>query len=172
MGAEEAEELIEPWRSAVQLEWRVACVRIPRFPIGAVWRAARRGDLGAIGVQLLLPFRAPEQSSLTTRGAPGFSPANAAAPNRSSAPAITTLLPPSPSPSPSDWQDARPLPGHWDDSPIVLTELAGPMTTAGRRRLRAVSAAAGRVGIRAGMTVAEARAICSELLEYPSGGRK
>ena len=30
----------------MQLEWRVACVRIPRFPIGAVWRAARRGDLG------------------------------------------------------------------------------------------------------------------------------
>src|SRR5207248_9916130 len=60
-----------------------------------------------------------------------------------------------------------PLPGHWDDSPIVLTEPAGPKTTAGRRRLRAVSAAAGRAGIRAGMTIAEARAICAELHEYP-----
>ena len=33
--------------------------------------------------------------------------------------------------------------------------------------MRAVSAAAGRVGIRAGMTIAEARAICAELHEYP-----
>ena len=146
----------------MQLEWRVACVRIPRFPIGAVWRAARRGDLGATGVQLLLPFRATEKSSLTTREAPGFSPASAGAPSPSSASAISTLLPPS-----GHLPDARPLPGHWDDSPIVLTELAGPKTTAGRRRLRAVSAAAGRAGIRAGMTIAEARAICAELHEYP-----
>ena len=146
----------------MQLEWRVACVRIPRFPIGAVWRAARRGDLGATDVQLLLPFRATEHQSLTTPGAPpGFSPANGAAPNPSSAPAISTLLPP------PSWPDARPLPGHWDDSSIVLTELAGPKTTAGRRRLRAVSAAAGRAGIRAGMSIAEARAMCAELHEYP-----
>jgi len=33
--------------------------------------------------------------------------------------------------------------------------------------LRAVSAAAGRAGIRAGMTIAEARAICAELQEFP-----
>ena len=146
----------------MQLEWRVACVRIPRFPIGAVWRAARRGDLGATSVQLLLPFRVSEKSSLTARPASGFSPANADAPSPNSASAISTLLPDS-----GQWPDARPLPGHWDDSPIVLTEPAGPKTTAGRRRLRAVSAAAGRTGIRAGMTIAEARAICAELQEYP-----
>src|SRR5438067_799800 len=134
----------------------------PRDPSGAAWRAARRGDLGATGVQLLLPFRATEKSSLTTREAPGFSPASAGAPSPSSASAISTLLPPS-----EHLPDARPLPGHWDDSPIVLTELAGPKTTAGRRRLRAVSAAAGRAGIRAGMTIAEARGICAELHEYP-----
>src|SRR5206468_773903 len=55
----------------------------------------------------------------------------------------------------------------WDERPIVLTEVAGSTSTAGRRRLRAVSAAAGRAGIRAGMTIAEARAMCGELLEYP-----
>jgi len=141
----------------VQLEWRVACVRIPRFPIGAVWRAARRGDLGATGVQLLLPFRATEHPSLTSR--PGataaFSPVNGGAPSPSSDSAISTAL-----------LSPDPLRGHWDDAPIVLTEHAGPKTTIGRRRLRAVSAAAGRAGIRAGMTLAEARAICTELHEF------
>ena len=45
----------------MQSEWRVACVRIPRFPIGAVWRAVRRGDAGtdAVGAQLLLPLQLP-----------------------------------------------------------------------------------------------------------------
>jgi len=139
----------------VQLEWRVACVRIPRFPIGAVWRAARRGDLGASDVQLLLPFRITEQPSLTNHSAEAaFSPGNGGAPSPNSDSVISTL------PSPA------PLRGHWDDAPIVLTEQAGPKTTAGRRRLRAVSAAAGRVGIRAGMTLAEARAICTELQEF------
>src|SRR5580704_16122583 len=31
--------IIIQWRCDVSPEWRVACVRIPRFPIGAVWRA-------------------------------------------------------------------------------------------------------------------------------------
>ena len=149
----------------MQLEWRVACVRIPRFPIGAVWRAARRGDLGASDVQLMLPFRAMEPPRLTTQRAPDASSAgSAAAPSLNSPPAISTLRPIS-----GSWTDAPPLPGHWDDAPIVLTELGGgsPKAIAGRRRLRAVSAAAGRAGIRAGMTIAEARAICAELREYP-----
>ena len=148
----------------MQLEWRVACVRIPRFPIGAVWRAARRGDLGATDVQLLLPFRATEPPHhLTTRSeASAFSPANAAVPSPNSPPAIST-----PRPTSGPWRNAPSLPGHWDDAPIVLTELGGPKAVAGRRRLRAVSAAAGRAGIRAGMTIAEARAICAELHEYP-----
>ena len=154
----------------MQLEWRVACVRIPRFPIGAVWRAARRGDLGASDVQLLLPFRAAEPMHLTSGPArpmqppaPSvFSPASADAPSLNSASAISTLRPVS-----MPWPEALPLPGHWDDAPIVLAELGGPKTSAGRRRLRAVSAAAGRAGIRAGMTIAEARAMCAELQEYP-----
>lgn len=145
----------------MQLEWRVACVRIPRFPIGAVWRAARRGDLGVSDVQLLLPFRAPEETRLTRRATAASSRENAAVPSRNSPPATFIPIPAS-----GGWS-VPPAPGHWDDSPIVLTEAAGPKTTAGRRRLRAVSAAAGRAGIRAGMTIAEARAICAELQELP-----
>lgn len=142
----------------MQLEWRVACVRIPRFPIGAVWRAARRGDLGASGVQLLLPFRAPEKADLTSPPRPlAFSRGNGGAPSLSSESATSTATLLSP---------RLPSSEHWDDLPIVLTEPAGPKTTAGRRRLRAVSAAAGRAGIRAGMTLAEARAICAEVHEY------
>src|SRR5947209_94312 len=99
--------LIEPWRSSVQLEWRVGCVRIPRFPIGAVWRAARRGDLGATDVQLLLPFRATERERLTTRPS-AFSPANGGAPNPNSPSAISMLLPVS-----RAWPEAPSLPGHW-----------------------------------------------------------
>lgn len=146
----------------MQLEWRVACVRIPRFPIGAVWRAAQRGDLGASDVQLLLPFRAPEKADLTSPPRPlAFSRGNGDAPSPSSESATSTATLPLPLPSP------RPISGeHWDDIPIVLTEPAGPKTTAGRRRLRAVSAAAGRAGIRAGMTLAEARAICADVHEY------
>ena len=145
------------------LEWRVACVRIPRFPIGAVWRAARRGDLGASDVQLLLPFRATEQARLTTpMTSSAFSAANGDAPSPSSPPAISTRRPTA-TPGP----EAPLRQGHWDDVPIVLAELGGPKAPAGRRQLRAVSAAAGRAGIRAGMTIAEARAMCAELLEYP-----
>ena len=145
----------------MQLEWRVACVRIPRFPIGAVWRAARRGDLGVSDVQLLLPFRAPEEARLTKQATSASSRENVAAPNRNSSAA--TFIP---MPTSAGWS-VPPAPGHWDDSPIVLTEAASPKTTAGRRRLRAVSAAAGRAGIRAGMTIAEARAVCAELQELP-----
>ena len=114
----------------MQSLWRVACVRIPRFPIGAVWRAARRGETGTAGVggQLLLPLSVPEASL----------PAN---PRGSSAP-------------PSN------APAHWDDVAIALTDAAG-------KRLQAVSAAAGRAGMRAGMRPTEARALCADLVELP-----
>lgn len=141
----------------MQSEWRVACVRIPRFPIAAVWRSARRGDLGASGVQLLLPFQAlgeKERSPDGQRPSPSrersSSPASAVAPSRTTARPRDASAP------------NAPASGHWDDQPIVLTEGAGT-----RRRLRAVSAAAARAGIRAGMSVAEARATCAELEELP-----
>ena len=49
----------------MQSLWRVACVRIPRFPIGAVWRAVQRAGsgTGGAGAQLLLPFTAPPTPS-------------------------------------------------------------------------------------------------------------
>ncbi|MEX2152428.1 MAG: hypothetical protein WD825_03765, partial [Gemmatimonadaceae bacterium] len=46
----------------------------------------------------------------------------------------------------------------WDDSLLVLTDGA-----ATRPKLRSVSAAAAREGVRAGMTLAEARALCARL---------
>jgi protein ImuB len=114
----------------VQSLWRVACVRIPRFPIGAVWRAARRGETGtaARDGQLLLPLSLPEAS-------PPQSPHASSAPPSSA-------------------------PGHWDDVAIALTDATG-------KRLRAVTAAAGRAGVRAGMRPTEARALCAELVELP-----
>jgi len=114
----------------VQSLWRVACVRIPRFPIGAVWRAARRGETGAAARdgQLLLPLSLPEAS-------PPRSPHASSAPPSSA-------------------------PAHWDDVAIALTDATG-------KRLRAVTAAAGRSGVRAGMRPAEARALCAELVELP-----
>jgi len=117
----------------VQSEWRVACVRIPRFPIGAVWRAARRGETGVPthDAQLLLPLTSPDAPP----------PASLSSRPRSSAP---------PSPAPE----------HWDDHPIALIDSGG-------KRLRAVSAAAARSGLRAGMRPAEARALCADLVELP-----
>ena len=118
----------------MQSEWRVACVRIPRFPIGAVWRAARRGETGGPthDAQLLLPLTLPD-----------------AAPPRTP----SSSLPPSSAPP-------SPAPEHWDEHPVALID-------AGGKRLRAVTAAAGRFGVRAGMRPAEARALCADLVELP-----
>ncbi|MEO8336468.1 MAG: hypothetical protein ABI664_15925 [bacterium] len=51
-------------------------------------------------------------------------------------------------------------PEHWDELRIVLTDATS-------KRLRAVSAAAGRLGVRAGMRPTEARALCADLRELP-----
>ena len=77
----------------MQSEWRVACVRIPRFPIGAVWRAARRGETGepTPDAQLHLPLTLPDAPSPRTN--PG-SPSNSAPPS--------------------------PAPAHWDEHPVAL----------------------------------------------------
>ncbi len=114
----------------MQSLWRVACVRIPRFPIGAVWRAVQRAGsgTGAAGAQLLLPFTAPPIPSSSS-------------PNGSSTPPASD-------------------PEHWDDIPIALIDGTG-----NQKRLRAVSAAAGRLGVRAGMRPTEARALCADLHE-------
>jgi protein ImuB len=62
-------------------------------------------------------------------------------------------LPPSSAPP-------SPAPEHWDEHPVALLE-------AGGKRLRAVTAAAARSGLRAGMRPAEARALCADLVELP-----
>ncbi|MDB4917325.1 MAG: hypothetical protein JWM95_4969 [Gemmatimonadetes bacterium] len=89
----------------MQSLWRIACVRIPRFPIAAVWGATA-------GEQLLFSLGTPAKVASERE--------------------------------------------HWDDIPIVLTDAPG-------KRLQAVSAAAGRAGVRAGMRPAEARALCAHV---------
>ncbi len=133
----------------MQSEWRVACVRIPRFPIGAVWRA----ELAANG----------GQQSRGVRGLRGL---------EASAMKITPqlqLFPPLPDnhthdPShangdlPSQKSSEEPSPKHWDEIPLALIE---------GKNLRVVSAAAARMRVRAGMTASEARALCANLGIFP-----
>ena len=101
----------------MQSQWRVACVRIPRFAIGALWRAA--GGAGDGARQLALPLEGDGVGVI----------------------------------------DAGP---HWDERPLGVVE---------GQRLRAVTAAAGRRRVRAGMTLAEARASCAELEPLAWDGR-
>ena len=117
----------------MQSVWRVACVRIPRFPIGAVWQRAeeeRRARMDRQDQQLsLLPV--PEAAPPSVLTADGSS---------------------------SPISDASSSLPHWDELPIALTD---------GTRLRAVTAAAGRLHVRAGMTVAAARADCARLEVLP-----
>jgi protein ImuB len=65
----------------------------------------------------------------------------------------SSSLPPSSAPP-------SPAREHWDEHPVALIDVGG-------KRLRAVTAAAGRAGVRAGMCPAEARALCADLVELP-----
>jgi protein ImuB len=65
----------------------------------------------------------------------------------------SSSLPPSSAPP-------SPAREHWDEHPVALIDVGG-------KRLRAVTAAAGRAGVRAGMRPAEARALCADLVELP-----
>ncbi len=101
--------------------WRIACVRIPRFPIAAVWRdRERRTNAEA---------KAPPQFALA-------------------------LSPPTPLPSGTRENERRTFPPPWDEQPVALVE---------GTRLRAVSGAAARAGVRMGMTVPAARGRCAGL---------
>ncbi len=93
--------------------WRVACVRIPRFPVGAVWRASQGPRQLGLGLETSEPASAPP----------------AADPGK-----------------------------HWDERLLALAD---------GTRLRAVTAAAGKARVRAGMTVPEAKARCSRLEVLP-----
>jgi protein ImuB len=118
-------------------EWRVACVRIPRFPIGAVLRAQHRADLEKQdGGQLLLPMETTTAACCNSAEVgSGKSEVGAHSP-------LPTL--------------------HWDDELHALTDGA---TT--RPKLRAVTAAAAREGVRAGMLLSEARALSAGLRVTP-----
>lgn len=148
----------------MQSPWRVACVRIPRFPIGAVWRRAdaeRRLRTETLA-QAQLTLGLPDADPRTRTGAavpppppPHRAPMPDARPShvsgadglasRSFAPAAGAAVS-----SPSGAADTAP----WDVLPIAL---------ATDERLRAVSAGAARRQVRAGMKVAEAKARCAAL---------
>jgi len=66
----------------------------------------------------------------------------------------TSRFPSSPFPVPSSQFPQS----HWDEAPLALTD-GSPQ----RPKLRAVTAGAAREGVRAGMTLAEARALCGSL---------
>ena len=153
--------------------WRVACVRIPRFPIGAVWRHAIAEGSGslpptqnpALGAPKAEEARGPEPGvrrngahQLTfplamNPGAP-CSPANAGAPNQSLGATSSSSAADAVADGP-----VSPLPSRfWDQVPVALVEGS---------RLRAVTAAAARSRLRAGMTAAEARARCAAVVLLP-----
>jgi protein ImuB len=128
----------------MQSRWRVACVRIPRFPIGAVWRNATDAEKSSTQLSLGLqaPTALPQQSPLTT---PRFHTNDAA-------------------PKPlEDGSKAQPKKKpFWDEEPIVLVE-----GQRGGGDVRAATAAAGRSRIRVGMTLTEAKARCAALIARP-----
>lgn len=148
---------------------RIACVRIPRFPIGVVWRhAIDSGNAqpqtpSALGEQqLLLPIVEELPSRVN-----GDAPSPRLPATRSFLPTLhgqNTTSGRSQRPKFDAWGRApseQPLEGrnenrprHWDEIAIVLAE---------GQRVRTATAAAGRARIRAGMTVAEAKSRCGEL---------
>jgi protein ImuB len=111
--------------------WRVACVRIPRFPVGAVWRA----NQGPRQLGLGLTDTPSAPTSATDRAKPTASPST------------TSVTDPTTKSTAADQP-------HWDDRLLALAD---------GNTLRAVTAAAGRARVRAGMTVTEARARCTRL---------
>ncbi|MCU0622280.1 MAG: hypothetical protein MUF53_00285 [Gemmatimonadaceae bacterium] len=124
-------------------------MRIPRFPIGAAWRAG----------QLLLPLEMPAHPAAPPgRGtaqapqAPRVPPAppsaaDAARPSRDSHGDDRR--------APADLPPRTDAAADWDTRPVAVR--VGP-------HLRVVSAAASRRGVRDGMTVTVARARCAELV--------
>jgi protein ImuB len=141
----------------VQTEWRVACVRIPRFPIGAAFNAKLATPNGKEDAQLLLITPDEKAGGCSSTAEEKFS---AAASRRVECSATAFAgstgapsAPPSTKPRPQGAAE-----NHWDESLLALTD-----GSPNRPRLRSVSAAAARVGVRAGMTLAEGRALCAKL---------
>ena len=124
---------------------RIACVRIPRFAIGAVWRARRPGTITQLSLDLRLPG---DPGTPATTPALRLETGHGLAIVRATA--DLTTAPTLPAPHPPEL--------HWDDRLLALAD---------GTRLRAVSAAAGHVRLHAGMTVTEARGRCSRLVVLP-----
>ena len=164
----------------MQSKWRVACVRIPRFPIGAVWQHAiaegkrsilRTGASQVADQQLPLlptpdtrtngngtaaPSLASEGSGKRTSGA-----INSSSKTRDQKPEARENAAESRVSSHESRPDSRfPIPDsrHWDDLPIALSD---------GLRVRAVTTAGARARIRAGMTVTEATSRCADLQVFP-----
>ena len=109
----------------MQSAWRVACVRIPRFPIGAVWQAARAGAPPEAGATA--SARLAQQLSLSLLPLP---PHGGGAPDE----------------SPDGSFDAaarHPGDAHWDERPVAVVDggvapgaaaLASPAPARRRRR--------------------------------------
>ena len=102
----------------MQSEWRVACVRIPRFPIGAVWRQIERRELARA-------MQAEPQLTLSlSEPVPGHGDAG----KHTSDPKASSELPTPPSAL------------HWDERRIVLVDdqrIRTASAAAGRQRVRA-----------------------------------
>ena len=123
----------------MQSVWRIACVRIPRWAIG-VGRLGREAGIGK---------REPE---VPTAGTGKGEMGNGTAGKGKREPTRKADSIP-------DSRFPAILNPHWDQLPIALVSDAG--------RVRLASRAATRTGIRAGMMVTAARALCAELEVHP-----
>jgi protein ImuB len=158
----------------VHSNWRVACVRIPRFPIGAVWQhAIAEGKKSiprtAASPAPVLPHQTRNGTADQNGSAPHF-PANGASPKRtpgrmdsSSAkggkrPSKENVQRPKSKDQSSAGSRVTNHESHWDDLPIALSD---------GLRIRAITAAGAQAQIRAGMTVTEARSRCADLEVFP-----
>ncbi|HEU4631918.1 MAG TPA: hypothetical protein VFS08_19370 [Gemmatimonadaceae bacterium] len=138
-------------------------MRIPRFAIGAVWRQVRAGRVAAEAAQLVLDLEeggrgrpgveaAPETERAGEREFDDAADARAGDPVVRGGPPAPHHLPPADLPLVA--RHSSLVARSWDDFPLALLD---------GERLRAVTAAAGRRGVRIGMTSAEACRACAEL---------
>jgi protein ImuB len=156
----------------VQSKWRVACVRIPRFPIGAVWQhaiAEGKKSLPRTGAnQAAKDEKASsnnhskaEQLSLVSEDSAKRTPhgITSSLGTRDGGRGTGDRKRHDESPAAPDGTPC-PVPHTllWDDLPIALSD---------GLRVRAVTVAGARARIRAGMTVTEATSRCADLQVFP-----
>src|SRR4051812_23831945 len=132
-------------------QWRVACVRIPRFPIAAVWRTRHAHTLPPhpLPSSPRIPTNPRRENQLSH---------NQLSHNQLSHNQLLHNQLHSTPPYPR-LQAISAAPPSWDDALVAL---------ASDGTLRAVSGAAARAGVRSGMTALEARARSAalEILEW------